>query len=225
MAVKVVKPGQTVFNGFCDRCGCEFTYEVADLKLAASDKIACPTCGKDYYHLTKTKQKEVTEIPKLNYLTWPPEPIPCIVDGEKDPCADCAWLQDLLKNGSYIGDTPCTWCNKNKFRCNISSGEASSAIAACTTSVSECEVGGITTIHSASDVEADREYVNQKLQEVYDASGVKADDITQGTVMSTILNACHGCVGNLNKCDDTEGRNSCSGEHTYGGNKNCKGTH
>ncbi len=235
MAIKTIRPGRAQFDGFCDRCGCEFTYEIADLKLSASDKVACPTCGKDYYHkpLAKVEQTLQTPYPySLKDLTWPPEPIPCIVNGEKDSCTDCAWLQDLLKNGSYIGDTPCTWCNKNKFSCNISGGEASSAIAypethlnACTTSASECDVGGITTIHSASDLEADRKYVNQKLQEVYDTTGVKADDLTQGTVMSTILNACKDYTNRLSNGGDAEGRNSCSSDHKCSGNKSCNGKH
>jgi hypothetical protein len=165
--------------------------------------------------------------------TWPPEPIPCTPDMTKtDPCAGCVWRENLLRDGFYIGDTPCTWCNKNKFSCTISGGAISSTVPypeahlnACTTSASEREVGSTTTIHSASELEADREYVNQKLQEVYNATGVKADDLAHGTVMSTILNACQDCTSNLNKCGDTEGRNSCSGEHKCNGKKNCKGKH
>ena len=49
MAIKITKPGQTVFHGFCDRCGCEFTYELVDLKLSAvGNKVSCPTCGKNF---------------------------------------------------------------------------------------------------------------------------------------------------------------------------------
>jgi hypothetical protein len=170
---------------------------------------------------------------RLQDITWPPDPIPCTPDMTKtDPCTGCAWRENLLRDGLYIGDTPCTWCNKNKFSCTISGSAISSTVPypeahlnACTTSASECEVGSITTIHSASELEADREYVNQKLQEVYNATGVKADDLAHGTVMSTILNACQDCTSNLNKCGDTEGRNSCYGEHNCGGKKNCNGKH
>ena len=51
MAIKVIKPGKKEFHGFCTRCGCEFTYEISDLKLSAtSNKLNCPTCGNTYYH-------------------------------------------------------------------------------------------------------------------------------------------------------------------------------
>jgi hypothetical protein len=74
-------------------------------------------------------------------------------------------------------------------------------------------------------LEADREYVNQKLKEDYDASGVRSDDLTQGTVMNTILNACFDYVNSADKRGDTEGRNSCSSDHKCSGDKNCKGKH
>ena len=62
--VKIVKPGQKEFHGFCKWCGCEFTYEISDLKLSAtSDKLDCPPCGKDYYHPTIT-QEQGFNIPK-----------------------------------------------------------------------------------------------------------------------------------------------------------------
>lgn len=236
MAIKIINPGRTQFNGFCERCGCEFAYEISDLKLRHSDTVACPTCGKDYYHksLAKVEQNPHTPYPySLKDLTWPPDPIPCTPDMTKtDVCAGCTWRDNLLRDGLYVGDTPCTWCRHNEFSCTTSGGAISSAVPcpeahlnACTTSASECEVDSITTIHSASELEADREYVNQKLQEVYDTTGVKADDIAQGTVMNTILNTCHDCISNLNKCGDAEDHNSCSGEHKCSGKKNCKGKH
>lgn len=237
MAIKITKPGQKEFHGFCKWCGCEFTYEISDLKLSAtSDKLSCPTCGKDYHHPSMVQDPTIpggVGYGRLQDITWPPDPIPCTPDMTKtDPCAGCTWRENLLRDGLYIGDTPCTWCNKNKFSCTISGGAISSTVPypeahlnTCTTSASECEVGSITTIHSASELEADREYVNQQLQKVYDATGVKADDLAHGTVMSTILNACQNCTSNLNKCGDTEGRNSCSGEHKCNGKKNCKGKH
>jgi hypothetical protein len=186
--------------------------------------------------------------------TWPPEAIPCIPDMTKtDPCAGCAWRENLLRDGLYIGDTPCTWCNKNKFN-NITcstpplTGTVQGKISAMETYLTPCvdcvdcvdtmnfdntkctcstaqEAGSTYTIHineCTSKPELDK-----KLQEVYDTAGVKADDITQGTVMNTILNACHDCTSNikLNKCDDTEGRNSCSGEHKCRGKENCNGKH
>ena len=125
MAIKITKPGQKEFHGFCTWCGCEFTYEISDLKLSAtSDKISCPTCGKDYHHPSMVQDPTIPGgIGRLQ--TWPPEPIPCTPDMTKtDPCAGCVWRENLLRDGLYIGDTPCTWCNKNRF--NTTTGIADS---------------------------------------------------------------------------------------------------
>lgn len=112
MAIKVVREGQKTFTAFCERCGCEFTYELSDLKLSHANRVACPCCGQDYYH--KPLAKTVAEPYSLQDISWPPEPIPCVID-KTDPCAGCAWRENLLRDGIYVGDTPCTWCNKNKF--------------------------------------------------------------------------------------------------------------
>lgn len=125
MAIKITKPGQKEFHGFCKWCGCEFTYEISDLKLfATGDKLDCPTCGKTYYHSSMVQDPTIPGgIGRLQ--AWPPEPIPCTPDMTKtDPCAGCAWRENLLRDGLYIGDTPCTWCNKNRFN-TISSAQPS----------------------------------------------------------------------------------------------------
>jgi len=122
--IKITKPGQKEFHGFCKWCGCEFTYEISDLKLSAtSDKISCPTCGKDYHHPSMVQDPTIPgDIGRLQDITWPPEPIPCTPDMTKtDPCAGCVWRENLLRDGLYVGDTPCTWCDKNKFNSITSS--------------------------------------------------------------------------------------------------------
>lgn len=245
MAIKITKAGQKEFHGFCKWCGCEFTYEISDLKLSASgDKLDCPACGKTYHHNMMVQDPTIPGgigYGRLQDITWPPDPIPCTPDMTKtDPCAGCAWRENLRKDGLYIGDTPCTWCNKNKFNsitCStppltgtaqgISKLEAyltPCADSACSTSSSECNAGSTYTIHSCLDLYTKPE-VDKKLQEVYDAAGVKADTLAQGTVMNTILECCHSCTKDLNKCGDTEDRNSCSGAHKCDGKKNCKGKH
>lgn len=130
MAIKVIREGQKTFTAFCERCGCEFTYELSDLKLSHADRVACPCCGQDHYH--KPLAKTVNEPYSPKDLTWPPEPIPCTPDMTKtDPCAGCAWRGNLLRDGIYVGDTPCTWCNKNKFN-NIAEFKQNSILKACT---------------------------------------------------------------------------------------------
>ena len=114
MAIKITKPGQTVFRGFCDRCGCEFTYEIVDLALSAlGNKVSCPTCGKDYLHPAMVQDPT---IPGGLSYQWPTGIAPLAPDEHNtDPCAGCSWREHFLRDGIYVGDTPCTWCNKNKF--------------------------------------------------------------------------------------------------------------
>lgn len=127
-------------------------------------------------------------------------------------------MKTLLKEGSYVGDTPCTWCPKNQFSCNISGGsisqsgsypEAHLTDRAISSLSSSCNAGTVATIHlddiTVAD-QANRDYVNEKLQEVYNASGCST------------LNKCE-------TCGDTEGKNPCPNNLKCNGNKNCKGKH
>lgn len=42
--IEVIKHGKKKFTATCTNCGCEFTYEVEDIKLGS---VTCPDCG-DY---------------------------------------------------------------------------------------------------------------------------------------------------------------------------------
>ena len=219
--IKITKPGQKEFHGFCKWCGCEFTYEISDLKLSAtSDKVSCPTCGKDYHHPSMVQDPTIPGgIGRLQ--TWPPEPIPCTPDMTKtDPCAGCVWRENLLRDGLYIGDTPCTWCDKNKF--NTITGVQPSIEDYITPCVNQLDTHFTTSISS--------ELSGTK----YTTAHNSTDDITNGAVMSTIMDCCRNnvkiikdpaCDSNRDLCGDTEGRNSCSGEHNCSGKKNCNGKH
>lgn len=53
--IKIIRPGQLTFNGHCDRCGCEFTYELGDLATTGCmESVDCPTCKKTIYHMGKS---------------------------------------------------------------------------------------------------------------------------------------------------------------------------
>lgn len=108
MSIRVIKPGRTQFDGFCERCGCEFTYEISDLKLSHSNKVSCPTCGESFYHKNLTRSTLATESPVYKDITWP------VTEGlqYKNPCEGCAWHKQLQTQGSYVGDSPCIWCPK-----------------------------------------------------------------------------------------------------------------
>jgi hypothetical protein len=226
--IKIIEHGQTKFHGFCRWCGCEFTYEISDLKLSAtSDKVSCPTCGKDYHHPSMIQDPTIPGgLGRLQ--TWPPEPIPCTPDMTKtDPCAGCAWRENLLRDGLYIGDTPCTWCNKNRFN-----------------SIN-CEQPSIKSYITPDAKQLDA-YLSTMATS--DHSNVKAynktenkEDITQGVVMSTIYDACcEGCtnspasgkgltsehiVGNSNACYGSSCRNSNAAESHVDAKKRCRSRH
>jgi hypothetical protein len=207
MAIKITKPGQKEFHGFCKWCGCEFTYEISDLKLSAScDKVSCPTCGKDYHHNMMVQEPAIPGgIGRLQ--TWPPEPIPCTPDMTKtDPCAGCVWRENLLRDGVYVGDTPCTWCNKNRFN----------SITCTQPSLKDYTTPCVNQLDTYLTTSTSSELCGTKYTTAHN-NIENNKDIIQGTVMQTILNACN--------CGDTEGCNSCSGEHKCDGKKNCKGKH
>jgi len=44
--IEVIKQGHFIME--CDKCGCEFTYNLSD--LSSTDYIDCPCCGKSLYH-------------------------------------------------------------------------------------------------------------------------------------------------------------------------------
>lgn len=107
--IKIIKSGQREFHGYCDRCGCEFTYEFEDISISGT--VECPTCGKHYYHPSRG-------LTNPGIIGWPTPggAIPC---NTQDPCLTCDWYNKMLKNGgTYVGDTPCTFCNKNKLYAN-----------------------------------------------------------------------------------------------------------
>jgi hypothetical protein len=231
--IKITKPGQKEFHGFCKWCGCEFTYEISDLKLSAtSDKVSCPTCGKDYHHPSMVQDPTIPGgIGRLQ--TWPPEPIPCTPDMTKtDPCAGCVWRENLLRDGLYIGDTPCTWCNKNKF--NTITGVQPSIEDYITPCVNQLDTHLTTSTSS--------ELSGTKYTTAYNCS----DDTASGEVMKTILNCCEANTKSIatnntvyspkngpvdppapptSSSNAVKSCNSCSGEHKCGGKKNRKGKH
>lgn len=117
--IKVIKHGQKEFTHTCSRCGCEFTYEDEDIRAEATlgaglrhsspCYVICPDCGKKCY------------INDDN-IGWPwpniGEPIPCNTPSDTvtalHPCSNCNWWKKMKQPGfTYIGDTPCTWCQKS----------------------------------------------------------------------------------------------------------------
>lgn len=210
--IKINKPGQKEFHGFCKWCGCEFTYEISDLKLY---KVSCPTCGKDYYHPSMVQD---TTIPGDIVYQQPSD--------STDPCAGCVWRSSLEHSLVYVGDTPCTWCSKNKF--NITTCEQPSVKAYITPHINQLDayLSATATSGKHSDVKAYNKTENKK-------------DITKGVVMSTIHDACcegypddHAVgkglmgghiVGNNNAYCGSSSRNSGTVESHGDAKKRCRG--
>ena len=202
MAIKITKPGQKEFHGFCKWCGCEFTYEISDLKLSATgDKLDCPTCGKTYHHNMMVQDPAIPGgIGRLQ--TWPPESIPCTPDMTKtDPCAGCTWRENLLGDGIYVGDTPCTWCDQNKFN---SISEFKQSFNDYTTlcggkapdvhfTVKECNCDENSVCSKCSGSSDTTTLLNFDVKE----SG-KATCLCEGDVWKTITDCCNNCVNELN---------------------------
>ncbi len=115
--IKVIKHGQTEFTHTCSRCGCEFTYEFEDittdslsLTSTSTKCVKCPDCGNICY----VGQGGL----KIGWPT-PGEPIPCNIPSDTglNPCSNCDWWKKMQQPGFiYVGDTPCTWCNKGPYK-------------------------------------------------------------------------------------------------------------
>lgn len=220
--IKITKPGQTEFHGFCKWCGCEFTYEISDLKLSAtSDKVSCPTCGKDYLHPGMVQNHT---IPGGICYQWPSD--------STDPCAGCVWRENLLKDGIYTGDIPCTWCNKNKFN----------SITRTQPSLKDYTTPCVNELATYSTTSTSGELSGTKYTTAHNCS----DNVANGEVMKTVLTRCEANTKSMatnnavysskhgpitppapptSGHNAVKGCNSCSGEHYCDNKKNCKGKH
>ena len=104
--IRIIKEGKTDFRITCDKCGCIFEYNVADIDDCY---IKCPTCGKQHYAF----EAELTTDFIQPYTFG---------DGlaRSSSCEYCPVYKMLQTDQVYIGDTPCQWCSKNPYRvtCN-----------------------------------------------------------------------------------------------------------
>ena len=68
--VKIIKKGQNKFLATCEKCGCQFEYELEDVVEYLGDSVGCPYCGTKYYHRIKDNnvlKSEAKEYDKNNY--------------------------------------------------------------------------------------------------------------------------------------------------------------
>lgn len=137
--IKIIKEGHKQFQGTCFKCGCEYTYELEDIK---DDCVKCPQCGAFNTHM-----------PRANVILPPPDPYIGQLKVQFDvkdnnqynnPCGTCSYYQRLKAGEIYVGDTPCTWCQYNPFRVTCTNVyTATSTNTDVTIDTGEMEYGGI----------------------------------------------------------------------------------
>ncbi len=125
MAIKVIKHGQKPkFKKVCSNCGCEFEYEQEDVitdynwnlnsltwnyPRRIKRVVICPDCGEKLLHDTIIDQD------------WYPPSITYTLTNDRitspwPDCDKCPNKPDPNKPAT-VGDTPCTWCIKNRPYC------------------------------------------------------------------------------------------------------------
>lgn len=62
--IKIIKDGQKEFTTKCDTCGCEFSYQSADVEL---NSVKCPCCG----HYVAHKEFKDLSFPTGKHSTSP----------------------------------------------------------------------------------------------------------------------------------------------------------
>lgn len=53
MAIKITKKAPKAYSADCTRCGCSFTYELADVHknyVLGGEYVSCPSCGDGVQH-------------------------------------------------------------------------------------------------------------------------------------------------------------------------------
>ena len=123
--IKVIKHGQKPkFKKVCSNCGCEFEYEQEDVitdynwnlnsltwtyPRRIKRVVICPDCGEKLLHDTIIDDQD-----------WYPPNITYTLTGSGTTapwpdCDKCLNKPDPTK--TIVGDTPCTWCIKNRPYC------------------------------------------------------------------------------------------------------------
>ena len=150
MAITIIKQGKPEnykFKVTCPICGCEFEYELCDLKREYNSMIVystispqygynryveCPCCHEkvihdsgsdsrgyngDFIYTAANAPKELTEEEKKNKQYYVDYGNPAVVWNDELDCDKCPNKPDF-KNGEIIfGDTPCNWCPKMQPKC------------------------------------------------------------------------------------------------------------
>ena len=137
--IKTIKPGLKKFRAKCNYCLCLFEYEIADINNY--ECIICPDCGKSVEHNAKNGLNEssfgnlntTNNLNDFNLIkplfdtTQPSGRFPNS-DSTIDHCANCPNRLINLDKLTYVGDTPCDFCQHNPYRVTCITAKASSSL-------------------------------------------------------------------------------------------------
>lgn len=130
MAIKIIKQGVKEFNLTCPFCGCEFTYEKEDVH---NSQVICPCCSTNllvgtvnitpspmpiWYNQQAPDGYKIRDGLNKSLPSW------LTTSDHWSGCEGCPNNPKYLKT-SYIGDSPCQWCQKNpwKVTCTSNGGQ------------------------------------------------------------------------------------------------------
>ena len=123
--VKIIKEGKKEnykFKAFCKVCGCEFEYELVDLKKEYDYYMVLTSYSVQYRYVRYVECRcchvrvihdqgsDVREYPNVIYTTTNPSNTQNYLD-----CETCPNRPD--PNNPVFGDTPCTFCKKMRPVC------------------------------------------------------------------------------------------------------------
>lgn len=149
--IKIIKKGKKEFTRTCLTCGCEFSYSLEDLTVTITRRtIKCPCCGKEITHdqdfqiygqdslgqmsAPNVLDNMVYEIPEYKQLQKALEkqvkqPFYVECNKSKSPCENCSYYLKLNLGETYVGDSPCQWCQYSglKVTCTSTGSSANGA--------------------------------------------------------------------------------------------------
>ena len=129
--IKIIKDGKPQkFTTKCQDCGCEFEYELEDIKTdfgiclttypcQYNTYVICPCCGNYIHHGTVPEKAVLVGIDRTENKTEI-EDKPSKT--ESNPCEACHNRFDQVDGlgNPIVGDSPCQWCSHYKYKITCS---------------------------------------------------------------------------------------------------------
>lgn len=68
-------------------------------------------------HIRCNEFTVIPDTPSFKDFNHNPIFVPTYPINDSNDCSNCQFFKTLMQDGTYIGDSPCTWCHKNQFNC------------------------------------------------------------------------------------------------------------